>query len=69
LFNRTEPQQLSDADLPPPQPWDTRAFAMQSVPLAPFPPGPYELEVTVTDRVTRATARSTVAFTVASGVR
>jgi hypothetical protein len=69
LFNRTEPQQLSDADLPPPQPWDTRAFAMQSMRLAPFPPGPYELEVTVTDRVTRATARSTVAFTVASGVR
>jgi hypothetical protein len=69
LFNRTEPQHLTDDDLPPPQPWDTRAFAMQTVPLAPFPPGSYELEVTVKDRLTRAMATQTVAFTVASGVR
>ena len=27
---------------------------MQTVPLRPFPPGEYELEVTVRDRLTRA---------------
>ncbi len=69
LFNRTDPQHLTDDDLPPPQPWDTRAFGMQSVALAQFPAGAYELEVTVKDRLTRTTASRTVAFTVASGVR
>jgi len=67
LFNRTQPQQFSDADLPPPQPWTTQAFAMESVSLRSFPPGRYELEVVVRDRLTRATATGTVAFTV--GVR
>jgi len=37
---------------------------MQTVPLAPFPPGRYELEITAHDRLTRATARSVVTFTV-----
>ena len=69
LFNRTNPQELTDADLPPPGPWDTAAFATQSVPLRPFPPGRYELEVSVRDRLTRSTAKATVAFMVASGVR
>ena len=69
LFNRTDAQQLSDDDLPPPRAWDTQAFAMQTVPLRPFPPGRYELEVIVRDRLTRATATGTVAFTVMSGVR
>ena len=69
LFNRTEPQQYADADLPPPGGWSTQAFGMQTVPLQPFPPGLYELEVEVRDRVTRATAKATVAFTVASGLR
>jgi hypothetical protein len=69
LFNRTAVQEFSDADLPPPRPWDTQAFTMQSVPLARFAPGGYELEVTVKDRLTRTTARGTVAFTVVSGVR
>jgi hypothetical protein len=39
------------------------------VPLSPFPSGQYELEVMVRDRLTRATAKATVAFTVTSGVR
>jgi hypothetical protein len=69
LFNRTNPQLLSDEDLPPPGAWETQAFAMQTVPLQPFPPGRYELEVAVRDRLTRGTATRTVAFTVASGVR
>lgn len=69
LFNRTEPQQYADADLPPPGMWSTQAFAMQTVPLLPFPPGAYELEITARDRLTRATAKETVAFTVVSGVR
>ncbi|PYR21963.1 MAG: hypothetical protein DMF94_06315 [Acidobacteria bacterium] len=69
LFNRTEPQQFSDADLPPARAWETQAFVMQTVPLAPFPPGRYELEVSVRDRLTRATTTSAVAFTVVSGVR
>ena len=67
LFNRTDPQQYADADLPPSGAWSTQAFAMQTVPLQPFPPGQYELEVSVRDRLTRATAKATVAFTV--GVR
>jgi hypothetical protein len=69
LFNRTEPQQFSDADLPPAGAWESQAFTLQSVPLQPFPPGRYELEVEVRDRLTRATAKATVAFTVASGLR
>jgi hypothetical protein len=69
LFNRTQPQQFVDADLPPASAWETQAFVMQTVPLAPFPPGRYELEVSVRDRLTRATTKSAVAFTVVSGVR
>src|SRR5262249_46745420 len=44
LFNHTPPQQLTDADLPPQTPWGTQAFTTQSVSLASFPPGQYELE-------------------------
>jgi hypothetical protein len=69
LFNRTDPQQFSDADLPPAGAWESQAFVSQTVPLQPFPPGQYELEVQVRDRLTRATAKATVAFTVASGLR
>jgi hypothetical protein len=69
LFNRTNPQQFADADLPPARGWETQAIVMQTVPLAPFPPGRYELEVSVRDRLTRATTKSAVAFTVVSGVR
>jgi hypothetical protein len=64
LFNHTSPQQLTDADLPPPNPWETQAFTTQSVPLTPFPPGRYELEVTVRDRRTRGAAKQSVTFTV-----
>ena len=69
LFNRTNSQQLTDGDLPKPGAWDTAAFTTQSVPLRPFPPGQYELEVTVRDRLTRGTAKSVVAFTVRSEVK
>ena len=69
LFNRTNSQQLTDADLPKPGAWDTAAFTTQSVPLRPFPPGEYELEVTVRDRLTRGTAKGVVAFTVRSEVK
>jgi hypothetical protein len=69
LFNRTDTQQFSDADLPPAGAWESQAFASQTVPLRPFPPGRYELEVQVRDRLTRATAKATVVFTVASGLR
>jgi hypothetical protein len=69
LFNHTNPQFFADGDLPAPGVWETAAFATQTVPLQPFPPGQYELEVSVRDRLTRATAKGTVAFTVASGVR
>ena len=69
LFNRTDTQQFSDADLPPASAWESQAFASQAVPLHPFPPGRYELEVEVRDRLTRAIAKGTVAFTVASGLR
>jgi cell division protein YceG involved in septum cleavage len=37
---------------------------MQSMPLASFQPGRYELEVTVKDHVTLLTRKATVAFTV-----
>ena len=69
IFNRTDAQQYADADLPPSGGWSTQAFAMQTVALQTFPPGLYELEVSVRDRLTRATAKATVAFTVASGLR
>jgi hypothetical protein len=69
LFNHTNPQFFADDDLPPGGVWETAAFVTQSLALQPFPPGQYELEVTVRDRLTRATAKGTVAFTVASGVR
>jgi hypothetical protein len=69
LFNRTDPQQLADPDLPPAGAWESQAFASQTVPLRPFPPGQYELEVQVRDRLTRGTAKAAVAFTVASGLR
>jgi len=69
LFNRTNSQQFGDADLPKPGAWDTAAFVTQSVPLRPFPPGTYELEVTVRDRLTRGTAKTSVAFTVRPEVR
>lgn len=69
LFNKTETQHFADADLPPAGAWETVAFASQSVPLQPFPPGQYELEVQVRDRLTRAMAKAVVAFTVASGLR
>ncbi len=64
LFNRTEPQHLTNDDLPLPARWETQGFAMQRVPLASFPPGDYELEVLVKDRLTRGTATQSVAFTV-----
>jgi hypothetical protein len=64
LFNRTPPQHLTDDDLPRPAPWETQAFTSQSVPLNSFPPGQYELEVTVRDRLTRSTATEKVGFTV-----
>jgi hypothetical protein len=64
LFNRTPPQEMSDSDLPPTSPWESQAFLSQSVPLHAFPPGQYELEVTVRDRLTRGVAKGAVAFTV-----
>jgi hypothetical protein len=64
LFNRTPTQELTDDDLPPVSPWETQAFTSQSVALRPFPPGDYELEVTVRDRLTRGTAKQSVAFSV-----
>jgi hypothetical protein len=64
LFNRTPPQEMTDAELPPTSPWETQAFLSQAVPLNSFPSGQYELEVTVKDRLTRGIAKETVAFTV-----
>lgn len=69
LFNRTDTQQYADADLPAAGVWESQAFASQTVPLGPFPPGRCELEVQVRDRLTRAEAKAVVAFTVASGLR
>jgi hypothetical protein len=69
LFNRTDAQQFSDADLPPAGAWESQAFVSQTVPLKPFPVGQYELEVQVKDRLTRGTVKGTVAFTVGSGLR
>jgi len=64
LFNRTPPQHMTDDDLPRPAPWETQAFTSQSVPLHSFPPGQYELEVTVRDRLTRSIATEKVTFAV-----
>ena len=64
LFNRTPTQELTDDDLPPVSLWETQAFTSQAVPLQPFPPGRYELEATVRDRLTRATAKQSVSFSV-----
>jgi hypothetical protein len=64
LFNSTQPQLFDDDDLPPSTPWETQAFTMQLVPLASFPPGAYELEVIVHDRLTRADAKGVAAFRV-----
>jgi hypothetical protein len=64
LFNRTPPQQLTDRDLPTPGVWETQAFVSQAVPLESFPAGRYELEVSVRDRLTRDSAKQTVAFAV-----
>jgi hypothetical protein len=64
LFNRTPPQRYNDEDLPPAGGWESQTFAMQSVSLRTFPAGPYELEVAVRDRLTRAAATSTTTFTV-----
>jgi hypothetical protein len=64
LFTRTEPQALTDADLPPPSDWATQGFVMQTLPLAPFPSGRYELEIVAKDRLTRRTATTAVEFTV-----
>jgi hypothetical protein len=69
LFNRTDPQQFTDADLPPAGAWESQTFVSQAVPLQPFPPGQYELEVQVRDRLTRASVKAAVAFTVTSGLR
>ena len=69
LFNRTDPQQFADADLPPAGAWESQTFVSQAVPLQPFPPGQYELEVQVRDRLTRASVKAAVAFTVTSGLR
>src|SRR4051794_8372368 len=69
LFNRTDPQQFTDADLPAAGAWESQTFVSQAVPLQPFPPGQYELEVQVSDRLTRASVKAAVAFTVMSGLR
>jgi hypothetical protein len=64
LFNRTQPQALTDAELPGPADWSTQGFVTQTVPLAPFPSDRYELEIVARDRLTRRTATTTVEFTV-----
>ena len=65
LFNRTQPQFLDDTELPKPTNiWETQAFTMQAVPLRSFPPGAYEVEVSVRDNLTRATATASSRFVV-----
>jgi hypothetical protein len=64
LFNRTQPQQLDNGDLPGPSGWETQGFTMQRVPLQPFTPGEYKLQVVVKDRLTRQTAEQSITFTV-----
>jgi len=66
LFNRTQPQQFSDADLPPARAWETQAFVMQTWPQGAVPARD-EFVVSVSHRSTRAT--SAVALSVVSGVR
>ena len=63
-FNGTAPQELTEADLPPSPTSETQAYMMQSMPLASFRPGQYELEVTVTDHLAQLTQKATVAFSV-----
>jgi hypothetical protein len=65
LFNRTPSQHFGDEDLPPPAPWESVAFLTQTISLKTFPPGRYELEVTVRDRLTRRSVSRSVAFTIA----
>ena len=65
LFNRTPSQRFGDEDLPPPAPWESVAFLTQTVSLKTFPPGRYDLEVTVRDRLTRHSVSRSVSFTVA----
>jgi len=64
LFNRTQPQQLDDRDLPAPIGWETQGFVMQQVPLRSFTAGDYKLQVTVHDKLTRQTATQSILFTV-----
>lgn len=64
LFNRTDPQQFDDHDLPRAIGWETQGFVMQRVPLQPFTTGDYKLEVVVRDRLTRQTATQAILFTV-----
>jgi hypothetical protein len=68
-FNHTDPQEYDDGSLPPTSPWSSQAFLTQAVPLSRFAVGAYELDVIVTDRRTRSTAKGTVAFTVVPEVR
>jgi hypothetical protein len=63
-FSGTFPGELTDANLPPSPESSTQAYMMESIPLASFRPGPYELEVTVTDHVAQLTRKATVAFSV-----
>jgi hypothetical protein len=63
-FNGTKAQTMGDEDLPPPSLLGTQAFAMQKVPLGSFPAGRYELEISVRDRLTRATAKAVAGFVV-----
>jgi hypothetical protein len=66
LFIETTPQEFTAATLPPT--FDGRRerqlAVTQAVPLTAFPPGPYRLEVTVTDRIASATARGELRFVV-----
>ena len=64
LFNHTLPQELTNDDLPLPIQWETQGFVMQEVPLRPFAPDTYELEIVVRDRLTRGRAAETITFTV-----
>ena len=64
LFNRTETQHLTNDDLPLAVGWETQGFAMERVPLTSFPPGDYEVEVVVKDRLTRGMATQSIAFSV-----
>lgn len=69
LFIETTPQEFTAATLP--SEFDGRRerqlAVTQAVPLKVFPPGPYRLEVTVTDRLASATARGELRFSVEEG--